>query len=142
MEIKNRLIIRALVGFIVGCAIELFFWIRGNGPVIQSPFYLYLIMGGMIGLVNNAGSVVYYIESWSTRRATLVHYISAMFVFAVIAVPLGWFPDIGVLLIFLAIMTVAYIIIWLSNYLYCRKAVRELNEEIADMKSGMGGSGS
>ena len=134
MEIKNRLIIRGLIGFIIGVAIELFFWVRWSGPVIKSPFFLYLIMAGILGMVNNAGSAVYYIESWSTLRATLVHYISAMFVFLVIALPLGWFPDIKVLLIFLAVMTVIYFIIWISNYLYYKKTVSELNEEIAEMK--------
>lgn len=134
MDLRNKVIIKSLIGFILGMFIELFFWVRAYGAVYRPTFVLFLIMGGLIGLINNGSSVVYDIESWSTTRATIVHYFTTVIVFLSIAMPLGWFEWDLTLAIFMAIFTLIYVLIWLFNYLYWKKTIREVNEQIETLK--------
>ena len=141
MELKNRFIIKALVGFILGLIVGIGFWILfsdGNGSV--SDFIFYEFMSGLLGLVANGSSIVYEIESWGIRTATIVHYLFCMIAFTSIALILGWF-DVGwTLVIMLAAMTVAYIFIWLFQSFYWKKTIRQMNEDLKKMNHKEDGS--
>ncbi len=132
-EIKNKMIIRALIGFILGMFISMAFCIH-NGDGFDSRFVINLLAGGVIGFINNGSSAVYDIESWGTTRATVIHYFLTVVVFLAIALSLGWFRIDLTLLIFMIIFTVVYVIIWLSEYLYFKKTVEDINKELESFK--------
>ena len=132
-EIKSKMIIRALIGFILGMFISMAFCIH-NADGFDLRFVINLLAGGVIGFINNGSSAVYDIESWGTTKATVIHYISTVIVFLTIALSLGWFSIDMTLLIFMIIFTVVYVIIWLSEYLYFKKTVNEINKELESFK--------
>ena len=132
-EIKNKMIIRALIGFIAGMFISMAFCIH-NADGFDRRFVINLLAGGVIGFINNGSSAVYDIESWGTTRATVIHYILTVVVFLTIALSLGWFRIDMTLLIFMIIFTVVYVIIWLSEYLYFKKTVNDINKELESFK--------
>ena len=132
-EIKSKMIIRALIGFILGMFISMAFCIH-NADGFDLRFVINLLAGGVIGFINNGSSAVYDIESWGTTRATVIHYILTVVVFLTIALSLGWFRIDMTLLIFMIIFTVVYVIIWLSEYLYFKKTVNDINKELESFK--------
>ena len=141
MELKNRFIIKALVGFILGLMVGVVFWMMfsdGNGSV--SDFIFYEFMSGLLGVVANGSSIVYEIESWGLRTATIVHYLFCMIAFTSIALILGWFEVGWTLVIMLATMTVAYIFIWLFQSFYWKKTIRQMNEDLEKMNRKEDGS--
>ncbi len=132
-EIKNKMIIRALIGFILGMFISMAFCIH-NSDGFDRRFVINLLAGGLIGFINNGSSAVYDIESWGTTKATAIHYISTVVVFLTIALSLRWFRIDMTLLIFMIIFTFVYVIIWLSEYLYFKKTVDDINKELESFK--------
>ena len=138
-DLKNKMIIRALIGFVLGMFIEIAFWfynMRGYAP----GFLLNLVMGGMVGLINNGSSVVYDIEKWGTTRATVFHYTLTVVVFLTIALSMGWFEVDATLAIFMVIFTVVYALIWLYEYLYWKKTVDKMNRQLDEFKKTERGS--
>ncbi len=81
-------------------------------------------------------SVVYELESWSALKATVVHYITVMVVYYPIAFYLRWLSpgDTFVNICFFVALTVAYIIIWVVQYLRSKSGVREINRELDKLK--------
>ena len=132
-EIKNKMIIRGRIGFIIGMFISMAFCIYGDAE-FDRFLVINLLAGGLVGLINNGSSAVYDIESWGTTKATVIHYISTVVVFLTIALSLGWFRPDMTLLIFMIIFTVVYVIIWLSEYLYFKKTVNDINKELESFK--------
>ncbi len=132
-EIKNKAIIRALIGFILGMFISMAFCFN-NHDGFDARFVTNLLMGGLVGLINNGTSVAYNIESWGTTKATFIHYISTVIVFLTIALSMDWFRMDMTLAIFMVIFTLVYVIIWVCEYMYMKKTVKEFNRELDELK--------
>ncbi len=73
MELRNKIIIKSLIGFIIGIFVGLFFWFMNSGDYSGTAFVIHLIMSGILGLIAMGGSVVYDIESWGLLKATATH---------------------------------------------------------------------
>ncbi|MCR4896173.1 MAG: DUF3021 domain-containing protein [Lachnospiraceae bacterium] len=125
------------IGFVIGLLIGLGVWLASSGghPVLSeiSPFEL--IVGGIYGMLAMGGSVSYDVEHWSILRCTLTHLVPTFLGFYVMGFVHGWLiPGSALFWIMTVCWLVAYLIIWLSQYLIWRKKIKALNEELKKMK--------
>ncbi len=155
MNLKNKFILKASIGFSLGMLISVVINIivtmvqNGSGDfLINNPGAAYagrslgnilveLLTAGLLGMVGNGGSVVYEIESWSIVKATSTHFIFTMLVYVLVGRINGWLtpgPSIANL-IQISSMFIAYVIIWLSQYLVFKKEVAALNDGIKKLKN-------
>ena len=93
MELRNKFIIKSLIGFIIGIFIGIFFWFISSRTDFGTDFLIHLFLSGIIGLLAMGGSVAYDIESWGLLKATATHYILVMVDFIIVSAVLGWFPS-------------------------------------------------
>ncbi len=132
MQIRKRLLIKSLIGAVGGIIIGLLMMGEDRSDIW---LILHLVASALYGAVANGGTIVYEIEKLGVLRATLIHYFITMSLFVIISLALGWFAGgliwLGIVVL---IMTVIYVMIWLFNYLYWKKTVREVNEELKNLK--------
>lgn len=132
-EFRNKLIIRCLVGTILGVFVGVLFWVAFSDPGYKAGLILHLVMSGVQGLIAFGGTIVYDIESWGLRKATLTHFSMTLIVFIVNSLWLGWFAGTA-FVIALVIYIFVYAAIWISEMLYWKKTVKEMNEELEKFK--------
>lgn len=158
MNFKHRVIILSSLGFglgvIVGvmiCAVSatmsysdgnLYLCSRELMDVIGNPLLAFTIQAfasGLYGVLGMGGSAVYSIEEWGLLKCTLTHYIAVIAGFFVLAFSMRWFtfrdilePDV---IITVAMITLAYVIIWMVNYLSCKAQLKEINKELDELKA-------
>ena len=126
--------ILALIGFVIGVLIGVGFT-RGNGSGLREALP-HLLLGGIYGAVACGSSIVYDIEKWSIARATATHFLFVFSLYFLIVFTMGWFRlDDPIFWIVIAVMVVAYILIWLFQYLVYKRKIREMNNDLARMKS-------
>ena len=132
-SIKNKLVIKALAGAVMGMLISLIIHAVNisNGELItDAPFFITQFVGsGLMGAVCMGSSVVYDIESWSLVKVTITHYAIAMIAFLTASLVLKWFNGTA-LLIAIATFSVAYALIWLFEYLLWKKEIRKMNRDL------------
>ncbi len=132
MQIRKRLLIKSLIGAVGGIIIGLLMMGEDRSDIW---LIFHLVASALYGAVANGGTIVYEIEKLGVLRATLIHYFITMSLFVIISLALGWFAGgliwLGIVVL---IMTVIYVMIWLFNYLYWKKTVREVNEELKNLK--------
>ena len=120
----------ALIGGGIHAALD-----AGDGKCLL----LNLLVGGFYGAVAMGSSVVYEIDEWSILRATVTHFLLVMVLYAVTGLSMGWFRlDEPLFWIIIGIMTCGYVLIWLIQYLLCRRKIRRLNEDLKRWKGGSG----
>lgn len=134
MELRNKFIIKSLIGFIIGIFIGLFFWFLNFRDYSGTAFVVHLIMSGILGLIAMGGSVAYDIESWGLLKATATHYILVMLDFIIVATVLGWVSSILEMVVFLAGMTIIYAAIWLFESFLWKRTIRKMNEQLKEMQ--------
>ena len=136
-ELKTKMIIKALIGAIISMLICLFISTFANDPaeliVDRFEFIIQFIGAGIYGAIPMGGSIVYEFERWSLLKATLIHYFMTMGALTVTNVLLGWFAW-NIYLVVLLAMTVAYFIIWLVNYLSCKREIERINNDLSNMR--------
>ncbi len=134
MELRNKFIIKSLIGFIIGIFIGLFFWFLNSRDYSGTAFVVHLIMSGILGLIAMGGSVAYDIESWGLLKATATHYILVMLDFIIVATLLGWVSSILEMVVFLVGMTIIYAAIWLFESFLWKRTIRKMNEQLKEMQ--------
>ena len=124
----------SLAGFVLGVAVGICLMLIGSSSFLTA--FPHILLGSVYGAVAMGGSVVYGIENWSIARATATHFLLVFVLFVLLAVWMGWLrlKD-PVFWIVLAAMAVAYVLIWLIQYLSYRKKVRKINEDLAKWRS-------
>ncbi len=92
---------------------------------------------GIYGAIAMGGSAVYSIEEWSIARCTVTHFFSTIVCLYILGFFMRWFTleDFSSLLTMFVIFVIPYIIIWMVNYLSCRKELRKINRELEILKS-------
>ncbi len=153
-DISKKVIMKFIVGFglgiVGGIIITIIFSLLLNGgkiSLISSEFVatignkplayiIEFILMGMLGLVGYGGSTVYEVEKWSIMKATFIHFFSTFIVFFAVSSTLGWISteDITGTIIVIACTVVAYIVIWLVQYIRFRIQVRDINSGLEKMK--------
>ena len=136
-EIKTKLVIRALIGAIMGMLISLFICTFLNDlselAANKLEFVIQFIGSGLYGAIPMGGSVVYEIESWGLLKPTLIHYFMTMTAFMITNAVLGWFSW-NMIIYILIVMTVAYFIIWFVEYNRWKAEIRRMNRDLANMR--------
>lgn len=143
---KRKLLIRGLIGFLLGVAMMLLIpalFNRGpDGTVNYCSFELIarvggsrssamavsLLLYGLYGACCMGGTLLYELDSWPLTPATAVHYAVIALGYALAASLLRWDLSLRQLLIIEALMTVGFFLIWLFMYLRYKGKVRELNQ--------------
>ncbi|MCR5675369.1 MAG: DUF3021 domain-containing protein [Lachnospiraceae bacterium] len=136
-ELKDRLILKALLGAVVAMLISALLCANYgfSEAVAKNPFYVFFQFAGsgLLGAVCNGGAVVYEIESWSIRRMTLFHYLLCMASFVAASTLLHWF-SLRVLFPCMILLTVIYAVIWIVNYLRWDREIRRINRDLSLMR--------
>ena len=155
MNIRSRITYLSVLGFALGIIVDViihalfnaggvdgvtgYFCAKAFVEYIGDPsraIIIEILVVGFMGLIDMGSSVVYELESWSALKATVVHYITVMVVYYPIAFYLRWLSpgDTFVNICFFVALTVAYIIIWVVQYLRSKSGVREINRELDKLK--------
>ena len=130
MDLKNKFLFKTLLGFTIGLMITATinsFLIPNDELADGIMLFLQFIGSGLFGAIAMGGSIVYEFESWSIARATITHYLATFISFVIVNRLLGWFGQ-DVILIAIIILSIGYLMIWLTEYLIWKKQVRELNK--------------
>ena len=155
MNLKNRFLFKAAIGFSLGVLVTIMINIicgaleNGNAVTylddLSSIRYgrshirvmLELLTGGLLGLIGNGGAVVYEIESWGILKATTVHFVMTMLAFFIIGVFNGWLtPRLSLVnVIMTCIMIFVYLAIWLIQYFVYKREIDIINSDIKLLKS-------
>ena len=150
MTLKNRFIYKAAIGFSLGILVTIIINIlistlfTGNAGAYIDEYsssavgrtvprlLLELLTGGLLGFVGNGGSVVYEIEDWGILKPTTIHFGVTMAVYVFVGLFNGWLTPYHSFqnVIQVVSMLLAYVAIWLSQYLIYRKEIREMNRDI------------
>lgn len=137
MDLKTKFIIRALLGFSLGMIIGAIMYVlnvNDNEPVDKVFLLMQLFGSGIMGIVGNGGAIVYDFEDWGLGRATFTHYIVTFFTMLSISEILGWFSH-DILLIVVLLFSLAYLIIWGTEYFVWKKEIRQINRKLGLLKS-------
>ena len=133
----KKAVLLSLIGFAAGVLIGICFSL-GNWPGLKEALP-HLLLGGVYGAAAMGSSIVYDIEKWSIARATATHFLCVFALYILIAFGMGWFRlDDPVFWIVMGAMLLAYILIWLFQYLSCKRKIREMNRDLIRMKSKPG----
>lgn len=91
------------------------------------------LLGSMItGAFFSVASLLFYIESWSALKQTVVHFsVSLVVLFPVFTFLTGWVPlEPQALLIGLGIFTGSYVLNWIIFYMYFKRLEQQMNASI------------
>ena len=136
MELRDKFIMKALWGTVIGLIVGIIMWMisgRSIGGAESVKFIAHLVGSALLGLISMGSSVVYDIESWGILRPTILHYVLCMTIFVTDSTLLGWFPETGILLTAVLIMTVIYAMIWVGEYLYWKRTIASVNEQLKNL---------
>lgn len=137
-EIKNKLIVRLLIGFVAGMIIGAFIMTGLNELKFLTAggkmFLINLIGSGIYGAVAIGGTISYEIEDWGLTKATLTHYLITFTAFLTANHFLHWFGNGGLLIAAIIAFTVIYALIWLMEYTIWKRSIEDLNRELSEMK--------
>ena len=136
-ELKDKLLIRALIGAILGMLISLFICTFGNDLSELEGHKLYLIIqvigSGIYGAIPMGGTICYEIEKWSPLKATLIHYCMTMAAFMITNVLLEWF-SLSIIIYVLLAMTIGFFMIWFAEYIGWKKTIKRMNHDLAGLR--------
>ncbi len=130
MELKKTFLINSLIGIVAGMIVGLIFWMTSGPDTGGRSFLLHMVASAVHGLIPMGAATVYSIESWGLTKSTAVHAILTLAAIVGIELPMKWFPLGPEFAIAMAVYVVVYVIIWLTNYLYWKRTVREMNEQL------------
>ena len=131
MELKNRFLINSLIGIIAGMIVGIIMWkLSDPGDYEGGSFALHMIMSALHGLIPCGAMTVYEIESWGLTKSTVVHATITLATILLIELPMKWFTWSAEFAIAMVIYVIIYVIIWLTNYLYWKHTVREMNDQL------------
>ena len=157
MKFSHRVIMLSSIGFGIGVIMGVMITALtatltyGDGTLylcskelsdsVGSPLLAFTIQAffsGIYGVLAVGGSAVYGLEEWSVLKCTATHYIAVMCGYFVLAFTMRWFTpkDIDAILTMFIMMTIAYFIIWLINYLSYKAELNEINKELEHLKNG------
>jgi hypothetical protein len=134
MGLKSRFLINSLIGIIAGMIVGIIMWMLnspdGHG---NTNFALHMIMSGLHGLIPCGAMTVYEIESWGLTKSTVVHATITLATILCIELPMKWFTWGAEFAIAMVIYVIIYAFIWLINYLYWKRTVHEMNDQLGSI---------
>ena len=140
-EIRKKLILKILVGFVCGIAVGAFFLI-GAGKIdsyLQNPGKMFraCICCGLYGAACIGGTILYRIEQISILKATVIHYLLVIVGLFLLGLSFNWdYSNIGVWSIFIA-YTFGFYLSWNIMYLIGRRRARMMNRDLMIWKESL-----
>ena len=141
---RKQVLIRCALGFLLGIVMMyLVPSLINHSPVVHiiysdrllervgSPLaaaLLTLLLMGLFGALCVGGTLFYEIERWPLALATAAHYLAISLGYLIPVRVLSWELPPKLLLTIEGLMTLGFILIWLSMYLRYKALARELNE--------------
>lgn len=156
MDLKNKFILKASIGFslgMFGCTIITSImttnFINDGNTYFCDPTFIKLvgnelyafiiqsIISGIYGSICFGSTIIYEIEKWSILRVTLTHFFITVFSFFITAFLLHWWPSNNFVInfVFLGIFILIYFIIWLIQYLKYKKEIKKIQKDISNFKN-------
>lgn len=130
MELKTRFLINSLIGIIIGMIVGITIWMITPTHDEGRSFILHIIMSGIHGMIPCGAATVFEIESWGITKSTVIHAAITLATILAIELPMKWFEPGPEFAVAMLIYIVIYAIIWLSNYLYWKHTVKEMNAQL------------
>lgn len=161
MDLKNKFITKASMGFSLGIFIGIFITaVTATLSAHDGSIYIYntalaerignfllsfcieLLCYGLLGVVGMGGTVLTYEnDRISLFAATVLHFVMVVIVFSAIGFYLEWIvpEEILVNVIFYGCFIAAYVMIWLIQSSIYKKEIKDINSKIQMIKdSDMG----
>ena len=148
---KKAIVSRALMGFPAGIAIGqclslLFSAILGGGAFQAcvpsfvtamgselAAVALQTLLCGILGAASAASSVVWAAD-WSLLKRTVVSFLLLTLSMLPVAYVTGWMEHtVKGFLLYIAVFTLIFALIWLCQYLAWKRRVKKLNEKVRNM---------
>ena len=131
MKLRDKFIVRSLIGFVLGMIVGIIIWILFvNEDETDRSLLIHVIMSGLHGLIPVGATAVFEIEDWGLTRQTVVHALLTIATILGIDIPMKWWEPGADLAIALVGYVIIYAIIWLVNYFYWKHMVKKMNEEL------------
>ncbi len=146
---KKQIFSRALLGFPLGIAIGFIISIiisiiLGQGtysPCIPeltktmgseiNAVIFQTLLSGLLGSSFAASSLIWEIDKWSIAKQTSIYFIITAFVMMPIAYLTKWMDHSFVgFLIYFGIFTVAFVVVWLIQYLFLKNKIDKINSKV------------
>lgn len=141
MNYLKEVLKRGMLGILIGAFInQVIFSIIAvntgiNGDITAKIVVDQFLISAILGFFMAAESVIFSIETWSTLKQTIVHFIVMSIVFFPISIVGKWMPENVVgKIVYVIIFVLIYVVIWVSYRIYWNKKIRELNHELKKRK--------
>ena len=117
-------IIVGIVFFILSISVS-------NFSITGGQILLAIVSTYLLAFVQAGSSIFNQIERWSIGKSLFFHFVSIYIAYSVCYVANSWIPfEPMVLLIFTAIFTAAYLVIWFTVYFIARATRKKLNSKL------------
>ncbi len=129
------------IGYTITIVISFYVGHGSYSPVVPSlaqamgselnAVVLQYVLSGILGAGFSASSLAWEIEEWSIARRTIVHFVvSSVFMFPVAYFNRWMEPTLGGVLGYVLVFVGIYAIIWLVQYIFWMRKVREINQRL------------
>lgn len=146
---KKKILLRSILGFPVGIAVGYlitiaisFVWADGHyAPCVPElaeamgnelhAVALQALLCGLLGTGFAASSIIWEIEHWSILKQTGVYFL----LISVIMMPVAYFSywmehSLAGFLLYFGIFVLIFILIWMIEFLFWKRAVKKMNETL------------
>lgn len=102
-----------------------------NFEATVSEIWSNMLAGLLIGIYFGLSSFIFQAENWSSLKKTIIHFISSIIAYYVIAFPVGWVPFTTLSIILSALLfALIYSVYWTGFYLYYRRMAATMNKDL------------
>ena len=116
---------------IVGVGFSILSISVSNFSITGGQILLAIVSTYLLAFVQAGSSIFNQIERWSIGKSLFFHFVSIYIAYSLCYVANSWIPfEPMVLLIFTAIFTAAYLVIWFSVYFIARATRKKLNSKL------------
>lgn len=131
---KTKIVKRSMIGFgygglniFIALTILMFMKISPPVDVLWINVFATMILGCYFGLA----AFIFDIETWSPLKKTVVHFTGSTISFFITASFVGWIPlKPQAFLIMLLFFIIIYVIFWFGFWLYYKRSVETMNDNL------------
>ncbi|TQR21430.1 DUF3021 domain-containing protein [Psychrobacillus vulpis] len=127
---------RSMIGIFFGAFIAVIFtnvFVLFSGKeLLDSQMFLRNSLGSIFcGWFFTVSALYFENPNLRLSQQTLLHFVTVIILYFIFALGIGWVPfDLTSFFIAIATFLIFYAIIWTSFYLYFRRQMKKLNEEL------------
>ena len=139
-DMKKSLCLRAGLGFLLGLLTGCMFMLLWKVPEVcmgmtgRRAIILCMIFCGIYGAACMGGTIFYRIDHYSIIRATASHLAVVLAGLFFLGLSIGWRIDEKEVWLIVASYFLGFFLIWLIVYLYGKRRVRRMNDNLKRWK--------